>query len=153
MITWFTCDDASGANPQNCAVSRGNQPLKAYTLMPGDVGKFLRVSVEPKHQVSEPGPAVYAMAATRDRVIGYSIVHGFAKFSEFRGGSDQQACERGVVGRGRLDGGGGRQFDEWIWCSRGQECWVSSGWKFWFADGVKRRHHAGGGRRKFADVF
>jgi Pectinesterase len=64
LITWSTCDDASGANPKKVAVSRGNQPLKAYTLMPGDIGKYLRASVEPKHQVSEPGPAVYAMAAT-----------------------------------------------------------------------------------------
>jgi len=64
LITWFTCDDASGANPKKVAVSRGNQPLNAYTLMPGDVGKYLRASVEPKHQVSEPGPAVYAMATT-----------------------------------------------------------------------------------------
>ena len=63
LITWFTCDDASGASPKKCAVSRGNQPLKAYTLMLGDVGKYLRVSVEPKHQVSEPGPAIYAMSA------------------------------------------------------------------------------------------
>jgi hypothetical protein len=63
LITWFTCDDASGTNPRKVAVSRGNQPLKAYTLMPGVVGKYLRVSVEPKHHVSEPGPAVYAMAS------------------------------------------------------------------------------------------
>jgi hypothetical protein len=63
LITWFTCDDAAGTNPQKCAVSRGSEPLRAYTLMPGDVGKYLRVSVEPKHQVSEAGPPVYATAA------------------------------------------------------------------------------------------
>jgi hypothetical protein len=63
LITWFTCDDASGANPKKVAVSRGNQPLRAYTLMPGDVGKFLRVSVEPKHAICDPGPAVYANAS------------------------------------------------------------------------------------------
>ena len=61
LVTWFTCDDASGANPRKVTVSRGNQPAKTYTLMPGDVGKFLRVSVEPKHKISEAGPAVYAM--------------------------------------------------------------------------------------------
>jgi hypothetical protein len=63
LITWFTCDDAAGTNPMKVAVSRGNQPLKKYTLMEGDVGKFLRVGVEPRHHISEPGPAVYAMAA------------------------------------------------------------------------------------------
>ncbi len=31
--------------------------------MPGDVGKFLRVSVEPKFAISDPGPAVFANAA------------------------------------------------------------------------------------------
>ena len=31
--------------------------------MPGDVGKFLRVSVEPKHAISEPGPPVYVISA------------------------------------------------------------------------------------------
>ena len=64
LISWFACDDASGANPKAIAVSRGNQPLKVYTLMPGDVGKFLRVSVQPKFAISEAGPAVYATADT-----------------------------------------------------------------------------------------
>ncbi len=64
LISWYTCDDAAGANPVKVAVSRGNQPLKTYTLMAGDVGRFLRVGVEPKHHISEPGPAVYATSAT-----------------------------------------------------------------------------------------
>lgn len=64
LITWFACDDATGAKPKEIAVSRGDEPLRAYTLMPGDVGKFLRVSVQPKFAISEPGPAVYAMANT-----------------------------------------------------------------------------------------
>jgi hypothetical protein len=63
LITWFVCDDATGANAAKVAVSRGDVPLKSYTLMPGDVGKFLRVSIEPKHAVSDPGPAVIATAA------------------------------------------------------------------------------------------
>jgi len=63
LITWFTCDDASGTNAKKVAVSRGDQPLKAYTLLPGDVGKYLRASIEPKHDISEPGPAVIAMSA------------------------------------------------------------------------------------------
>ena len=63
IITWFTCDDAAGTHPLKVAVSRGNQPLKQYNLMPADVGKFLRVSIEPKHQISEVGPAVFASSA------------------------------------------------------------------------------------------
>jgi hypothetical protein len=62
VITWYTCDDAAGTNPKIVAVSRGDEPLKAYTLMPGDVGKYLRVSVEPKLPISEAGPAVFATA-------------------------------------------------------------------------------------------
>jgi hypothetical protein len=62
MITWYTCDDAAGKNATQVAVSRGNEPLKSYTLLPGDVGKFLCVSIEPKIPISDPGPAVFASA-------------------------------------------------------------------------------------------
>ena len=60
VITWSICGDAGCASPRDVAVSRDNQPLKTYTLTPGDVGKFIRVGVQPKHNVSDPGPAVYA---------------------------------------------------------------------------------------------
>jgi pectinesterase len=62
LITWYTCDDAAGTNPQKIAVSRGDQPLTDYTLLPGDVGKYLRASIEPKFAISDPGPAVFAIA-------------------------------------------------------------------------------------------
>jgi hypothetical protein len=64
VITWSTCDDASGANPREVAVSRGNLPLKAYTITSGDVGKFIKVGVQPKHNISDPGPAVFAVATS-----------------------------------------------------------------------------------------
>jgi hypothetical protein len=64
LISWYTCDDAAGKNAKEVAVSRGNEPLRSYALMPGDVGKFLRVGIEPKIPISDPGPAVYAMAAS-----------------------------------------------------------------------------------------
>ena len=85
LITWFTCDDDSGANPKMRAVSRGNQPLKAYTLMPGDAGKYVRVSVEPKHRVSNPGPAVYAMSATAiaaSDILSSTVSPNFRNFVE-----------------------------------------------------------------------
>lgn len=63
LITWRQCDDDACANPRVVAVSRGDQPLKSYTLTPGDVGKVLRVSIQPKHNISEPGPAVVATAS------------------------------------------------------------------------------------------
>jgi hypothetical protein len=63
LITWSICDDASCANSRDVAVSRDNEPLKTYTLTPGDVGKFVRVGIAPKHNVSDPGPAVFATTA------------------------------------------------------------------------------------------
>jgi hypothetical protein len=85
LITWFTCDDASGTNPKKVAVSRGNEPLKAYILMPGDVGKFLRVSVEPKLANSEAGPAVYGMSVApiaASDVISSTASANFRNFVE-----------------------------------------------------------------------
>src|SRR5262249_16007760 len=66
VITWSICADAACASPRDVAVSRDNLPLKSDTLTPGDVGSFIRVSVQPKHNVSEPGPPVFA---TSDRTI------------------------------------------------------------------------------------
>ena len=66
LITWSSCDDIACASPRDVAVSRDDLPLATYTLTPGDVGKLLRVAVQPKHNVSDPGPAVYA---TTDRPI------------------------------------------------------------------------------------
>jgi hypothetical protein len=62
IISWYQCDDASGANPREVATSRSNLPLTQYTLTSGDVGKFIKVAVEPKHQLSDPGKAVFAVA-------------------------------------------------------------------------------------------
>ncbi|MEY2879652.1 MAG: hypothetical protein RLZZ15_2032 [Verrucomicrobiota bacterium] len=63
VITWSVCDDAAGANAREIAVSRGHAPLKTYALGAGDIGKFLRVAVQPKHNISDPGPAVFATTA------------------------------------------------------------------------------------------
>jgi len=64
VITWSICADAGCASPRDVAVSRDNLPLAVYTLTPGDVGNFIRVGVQPKHNVSDPGPAVFATSAT-----------------------------------------------------------------------------------------
>ncbi|MGA1984369.1 MAG: hypothetical protein ABSG84_18115 [Acidobacteriaceae bacterium] len=63
LITWYQCDDAPCASPRAVAVSRGDLPLRSYTLTAGDVGKLLRVSIQPKHNISDPGPAVVATAS------------------------------------------------------------------------------------------
>lgn len=63
LVTWYICDDAAGANARKVAVSRGNQPLKTLPLTPGYVGKYLKVTVQPKHNISDPGPEVQTVSA------------------------------------------------------------------------------------------
>jgi hypothetical protein len=62
LVSWSICDDASCAKPREVAVSRGNQPLKTLRLIPGFAGKFLRVAVRPKIEISEAAPAVSAIS-------------------------------------------------------------------------------------------
>lgn len=65
VITWYRCTDAQGANGLKVAVSRRGRPETAYTLSDGDVGSYLMATIQPKHSVSEAGPAqtVYARTA------------------------------------------------------------------------------------------
>lgn len=83
LITWYQCGDAACANPREVAVSRGDQPLKTYLLTAGDVGKYLRVSIRPKHDISDPGPAVVATASrpiAAANVTSTTIHPGFRNF-------------------------------------------------------------------------
>jgi Pectinesterase len=63
LVTWYICDDGQGAHPRCVAVSRGNEPLKTLPLTPGYIGKYLKASVQPKCNISEPGPEASAMSA------------------------------------------------------------------------------------------
>lgn len=63
LVSWSICDDAACSKSKSVAVSRGNQPLKTLTLMPGFARKFIRVAVQPKVEISEAGPSVYAISA------------------------------------------------------------------------------------------
>ena len=62
IVTWYRCDDAACASPRTVGVSRGGLPLRSYTLGAGDAGKYLRVGIRPKHNISDPGPEVFAIA-------------------------------------------------------------------------------------------
>ena len=62
LITWYQCADPQCASPGPVAVSRGNLPLRTYTLTAGDVGKYLRVGIQPKHNISDPGSEVASIA-------------------------------------------------------------------------------------------
>ena len=63
LVSWSICDDAACAKAREVAVSRGNQPLKTLQLLPGFAGKFIKVSVQPKVEISEAAPAVTAISA------------------------------------------------------------------------------------------
>ena len=69
LITWYQCKDAQCVRPRIVAVSRGNVPLRSYTLGAGDVGKYIRVGIEPKHNISDPGPEL-AIVASKPIVAG-----------------------------------------------------------------------------------
>jgi hypothetical protein len=60
LVSWSICDDAACAKAREVAVSRGNQPLKALRLLPGFAGKYIRVAIRPKIEISEAAPAVFA---------------------------------------------------------------------------------------------
>jgi len=56
LISWYQCGDAGCGSPRLVAVSRGNSPLRSYTLGVGDVGKYIEARIQPKHNISDPGP-------------------------------------------------------------------------------------------------
>ncbi len=64
IITWYSCDDSSGTNARVVAISNGNVPLVTYALQPGDVGRYLEASIQPKVDISNAGPAVSTIAKT-----------------------------------------------------------------------------------------
>ena len=68
LVSWFACDDASGANSRPVAVSRGNIPLNTYPLTLGDVGKYLMASIQPKSNISNPGSAITVIATNPIRI-------------------------------------------------------------------------------------
>jgi hypothetical protein len=65
LISWSICSDPACLNAREIAVSRGNQPLKTLPLMPGFAGKFLKAVIQPKHEISDAGPAVYAISKAK----------------------------------------------------------------------------------------
>ena len=85
QIAWSQCDDAACTSPRKIAVSRGDLPLRTYTLTPGDVGKYLEVGIRPKHNISDPGPETRAIAAkpiTAAEVPSPNINPDFRNFVE-----------------------------------------------------------------------
>ena len=55
VINWYRCGDRKGGNPVLVAVSRLDKPLRKYELQPADLGKYIRCTIQPKHQRSDAG--------------------------------------------------------------------------------------------------
>lgn len=64
LITWYQCADLQCGVRRKMAVSRGREPLKIYTLAAGDVGRYIAAGIQPKHNISDPGPEVMAISST-----------------------------------------------------------------------------------------
>ena len=58
LISWFSCADSACKDRRAVAVSRGDVPLATYTLVPGDIGRYIEASIQPKVDISDPGTAV-----------------------------------------------------------------------------------------------
>ena len=80
-VAWTLCGDPTCAAPQSIAVTRGDRPARRIALLPGYVGRFLRVGVRPKHNVSEAGPEV---AVTTARAVAAADVAGTTMSIDFR---------------------------------------------------------------------
>jgi Pectinesterase len=63
IIDWYVCDDAGCAARREVAESRGNDPLRQLTLLPGFADKYVEAAVRPKHNISDPGPETVAISA------------------------------------------------------------------------------------------
>ena len=83
IVTWFSCDEPSCANPRTVAVSRGEVPLTTYTLTPGDVGQYIKATVQPKLEISDPGAAVAVTGPapiTRPAIASTTVSPSFMNF-------------------------------------------------------------------------
>lgn len=61
LITWYRCDDKTGANPIEIAVSRMNNPKREYVLSAGDCDKYIMATIAPKDLRSLPGTVVISV--------------------------------------------------------------------------------------------
>lgn len=62
IVTWSLCDDPACAAARVVAVSRDLRPTTELALLPGFVGRHVKVGVQPKHDISEPGSEVTAVS-------------------------------------------------------------------------------------------
>lgn len=119
LITWYRCTDATGSNAIPVAVSRLNEPKRAYTLSPADNGYYIKVSVAPKHLRCHAGRAESAITATPvsyPREM-YSISTDFRDFP-----TDYQP--RILPGFWTVDGYKPADTQEFNWTPNPQHSWI-----------------------------
>ena len=63
-VSWSTCADAACTRSEVVAVSRGDVPLRTLAVSPNLAGRYIMAAVEPRHDLSRPGPA-HSTAAVR----------------------------------------------------------------------------------------
>jgi hypothetical protein len=82
-ITWFSCEEPACTNARTLAVSRGDVPLAVYPLTPGDVGKYLRATIQPKLEISDAGPAVTVTSSApiaKSAIASTTVAPNFKNF-------------------------------------------------------------------------
>jgi hypothetical protein len=62
LVTWFACADATCAHPERIAISRGDTPLQTLAVSKTLTGRHVMATIEPKHDLSLPGPALRTAA-------------------------------------------------------------------------------------------
>ncbi len=67
-VTWYRLAQADESGPIPVAVTRGDKPLRHYSLTQSDVGHHLMARVAPAHNRSEPGEAQSALTARAIRI-------------------------------------------------------------------------------------
>jgi hypothetical protein len=90
IITWYACSDSNGDNPREVGISESftappvhNVPLQTYTLQLGDVGMFLKATVTPQADISNPGTAMSVVATTPitlSNIVSSTVSPNFGNF-------------------------------------------------------------------------
>lgn len=81
-ISWYRCDDLTGAGAILCGVSKGGIPLRTYHLTEGDAGKYLKAAILPRIKGSLTGKAIEAVMTEPVEESAVDRNYLFTDFSE-----------------------------------------------------------------------
>ena len=147
LITWYLCGSAQCSDERKVAVSRGNEPLKSLTLTAGDVGKYVKVEIQPKHNISDPGAEVAAVSSKPIVAADVKSTTINPNFRNFVEAYERQFCEWAVDGDRDVDFVSGGGVGEWLWVACEQSA-GGCGWAGRWAEACGAGAAAGGiGRR------